>query len=128
MVIAGYFNGIYWGVMLVVIMNVTGGYLLTSTSFCVHRGELMWTEGDPGGEKDFGKHIFLTTIDHSTDYSLFWSFYLFAGFNNHIAHHLFPTVDHSRLPEIKEIIISTAKEFNMEYKTYSFSHLMYGMI
>jgi fatty acid desaturase len=30
---------------------------------------------------------------------------LLAGFNIHIAHHLFPTADHSILPEINKMLI-----------------------
>jgi linoleoyl-CoA desaturase len=41
---------------------------------------------------------------------------LFAGFNQHIAHHLFPTIDHYHLSKITPLVVETAKEFGIEYK------------
>ena len=64
-------------------------------SFPNHRSDQSWTEGDEGAARDFGEHILLTTKDHSVSLPPFFSFMFFQGFNEHVVHHLFPTVDKS---------------------------------
>ena len=44
----------------------------------------------------------------------------FGGFNFHVAHHLFPSLQHRYYKKITEIIRITAEEFGMEYKCKPF--------
>lgn len=65
--------------------------------FANHRIEGAWTEGDEGAVIDYGEHILKTTFDHNRWLPPILSLFFFTGFNNHVAHHLFPTVDISKL-------------------------------
>ena len=73
------------------------------------------------------RHIVQATSDHSTRCGLFRSFYCYAGLNYHVLHHLFPTVDHSRLKRLDGVFRQTCKEFNVPYRTFDFTTLFRGV-
>lgn len=73
------------------------------------------------------RHIVLSTADHSVNSGLLKSFYCYAGLNYHILHHLFPTVDHSRLKQLDPVFRQTMKEFNIPYRTFTFRELFAGV-
>lgn len=88
------------------------GFSLTKCIFCGHRVQDTWTAGcEP--ISDFAEHTLATTCDTTTYLTGFLSMMLFAGFNQHIAHHLFPTIDHYHLSKITPLVKETAKEFNV---------------
>ncbi len=72
-------------------------FLLMKVLLCGHRVQDTWTEGAEKIE-DFGEHTVLATSDTDTWIHGIWSYLLLAGFNIHVAHHLFPTADHRILP------------------------------
>ncbi|RXG67352.1 cytochrome b5-related protein [Armadillidium vulgare] len=41
------------------------------------------------------------------------------SFGNHTLHHLFPTVDHSKLPYLQEALLETCKEFDIKFEVYT---------
>ena len=45
--------------------------------------------------------------------------FLMGGLNHHVAHHLFPGVNHNYLPGITKEVISIAREKGMHYKCFS---------
>lgn len=47
-------------------------------------------------------------------------------FGDHTLHHLFPTLDHSFLPYLHDILLQTCKEFKYEFKTCSWWGLTVG--
>lgn len=58
-------------------------------------------------------HQVLSVIDFATNN---WFLNLFfGGFNHHIAHHLFPNINHMHSPKITPIIKETAIEFGLPY-------------
>ena len=107
------------GAALFFVMQGVASWMMTSISFAVHRSERSWTAGDPGAQRDFGKHIVAATADHSVWLPLPASLLCFAMLNCHTIHHLFPTVDHSRLKSIYPIFLDTCKEFAAKDPSFS---------
>ena len=65
-------------------------------------------------------HQLATTNDVSADN---WFTRLFMGsFNYHIAHHLFPHINHVYYPEVTTVIASFAKEHRLPYRSFPLSH------
>jgi fatty acid desaturase len=89
--------------LLFFFMQACFGFSITKCIFCGHRTQDMWTAGNERIE-DFGEHTLATTCDTTTDLKGFLSMALFAGFNQHIAHHFFPTIDHYHLNKVLPII------------------------
>ena len=59
-------------------------------------------------------------VENSVNFALdsfFWT-QLTGGLNHQIEHHLFPSMVHTRLPEIKDIVQKTCKEFGVRYFEY----------
>ena len=120
-----YLQGIRLALPLFLGMQMIASCLLLVTSFPVHRTEKVWTAGDKNPRADYGEHILATTSDHSPSAPLPVSLYAFALLNaHHTLHHLFPTVDHSRLNSLRDTFHATLKEFNVPYRTYSFAELL----
>ena len=69
----------------------------------IHRSDFCWTKGDGGGTKDFLEHVLLTTQDYYLDCGLLPSLFMFDTFNDHRMHHLFPTLDVSRVRTVKPV-------------------------
>lgn len=67
-------------------------------------------------------HQLKVTNDFGTNQPLFN--FLMGGLNHHIAHHLFPTVNHNIIPKITKHIAEAAKENNLPYKCYSVRQVM----
>ena len=64
-------------------------------------------------------HQIVTTIDFLPESPL--ANFIFAGFNLHTAHHIFPEVSHVHLPALTRIIKETIEENGLDwYKSYSF--------
>jgi linoleoyl-CoA desaturase len=58
-------------------------------------------------------HQLLTTTDYATNNPIInW---LMGGFNHHIAHHLFPKINHVHYGNITPIVKQTAEEFHLPY-------------
>ena len=56
-------------------------------------------------------------VENSTNFacdSWLWT-HLSGGLNYQIEHHLFPGYVHTRLPEIRDIVMDTCKEFDIQY-------------
>lgn len=90
------------------------GFIVTKTLFCGHRQSTLWAEGD-ARVQDFGEHTAIATNDNETGLNAFVSFLFFSGFNIHIAHHLFPTIDHSRLPLANAVVQEVLRERGLHY-------------
>lgn len=62
-------------------------------------------------------HMLLTTNDVSHDN---WFTRFFMGcFNFHVVHHLFPNVNHIYYPEITQLLIKQAENYNLPYRQFS---------
>jgi fatty acid desaturase len=91
-----------------------GVSIMIIARFPNHRIDGTWTEGDHGATKDFGEHILKTSFDHNYWMPPILSIFLTTGFNNHIAHHLFPSVCISKLYLLRDVIRDTCKQFGLE--------------
>lgn len=58
----------------------------------------------------------------SADYNCENSFthFLLGGFNTHGLHHLFPSVNHIHYKNLFPILVSTSKQYNIPYQTYTY--------
>jgi linoleoyl-CoA desaturase len=66
-------------------------------------------------ENHWAEHQMRTTMNFATGDPVFsW---LVGGLNYQVEHHLFPTICHVHYPKISQIVESTAREFNVPYKT-----------
>eukprot|EP01124_Arcella_intermedia_P023326 TRINITY_DN3684_c0_g1_i2.p1 TRINITY_DN3684_c0_g1~~TRINITY_DN3684_c0_g1_i2.p1 ORF type:complete len:160 (-),score=36.03 TRINITY_DN3684_c0_g1_i2:64-543(-) len=100
----------------------------STVAWTVHHDQYQWHDGEPlsDADRDFGRFIYQTTSDHSIELNLFLSLLFFAGLNDHILHHLFPTIDRSRFDEIRTIFQNTCLEFGMELVDKTFYELLVG--
>jgi linoleoyl-CoA desaturase len=64
-------------------------------------------------------HQLITTNDYATFHPV--PDFLLGGLNYHIAHHLFPNINHNFLPHITKEIIKITKEKNLPYKSFSWA-------
>jgi len=111
------------GVMNFCIMHFVCGFCIECAGFGLHRSVFCWSDGDPNAKYDFGEHALAATADHDVDMPLLPSLYLFQILNNHSVHHLFPTVDKSRILEIMPIFRKTAEEFDIPWKEYPWQEM-----
>lgn len=86
-------------------MILAYGLVFGKMVLCPHRQIQLWSEGAPE-IRDYVLHTIATTCDtcHS-DISAYTSLVLYAGFNVHALHHLFPTIDHRMLPQCNRIFV-----------------------
>jgi linoleoyl-CoA desaturase len=65
------------------------------------------------------RHQIVTTIDFNENSRL--ANFVFGGFNLHIAHHVFPEINHTHYPALTQIIKEVLVENNLDwYKSFSF--------
>ena len=82
-----------------------------------HHGPEIVHEGDEFKSLDFGIYQLLTTIDRTeVRTNLFTTL---AYFGDHILHHMFPSLDHAVLPQLRDILIQTCIEFEGELREFS---------
>lgn len=65
-------------------------------------------------------HQLATTNDVSSN-SWFVRFFM-GSFNYHIAHHLFPHINHVYYPEVTAVIAAFAREHQLPYRSFTLSH------
>lgn len=66
---------------------------------------------------DWGEHQLEATVDFSADNSFVG--FVTGGLNTHVAHHLFPSINHIHYRRITGIIRDTAAEMHLPYRNYS---------
>jgi linoleoyl-CoA desaturase len=65
------------------------------------------------------RHQIVTTIDFNENSRA--ANFIFGGFNLHVAHHVFPEINHTHYPALTAIIKDVLKENNLDwYKSFSF--------
>lgn len=85
-----------------------------------HHGAEIVHEGDEFQSLDYGIYQMGATIDR-IEANLNLPMTL-ATFGNHTLHHLFPSLDHALLPQLREVLIQTCEEFEWELRKYSMLH------
>ena len=129
-----YFNNeISWRLLgIYYIMHGVTSIIVTIVSFPIHRSDYCWTEGDKNGTKDFVKHVLMSTVDYYVDCGIIASLFGFEMFNDHRAHHLLPTLDASKIEQIRPLIIEYCKkdELKKEFRQdgYDLGQLLVGML
>jgi linoleoyl-CoA desaturase len=77
-----------------------------------------WPEPDSTGYLDetFDRHILKTTADFAP--RNFFVTWISGGLNHHVAHHLFPSICHTHLPVITEMVREAAEKYGYDYHAY----------
>ena len=110
---------ISWGEILLlhVAMHLTIGLFIGFILVPVHvTNESEYRLPDENGlvHSDWGKHQIEATVDFAAEsYLVNW---LTGGLNTHVAHHLYPHINHIHYVAITKIIKQTAREFNIPYR------------
>ena len=121
------------GLGLAFIMYAVFGVVISVIGLIVHHGAdaeegrlLAWHDGDGRPlPRDWAMFEIAAATDHSTGAGQFVSLLLFGNLNHHVAHHLWPAVDHSWHAELmREVIRPTCAEFGVEYVEYGALELL----
>lgn len=76
-------------------------------------------------DKDFGL-LQLSAVRDRIDIN--GNFFLvMITFGDHSLHHLFPTIDHRRLPALYPTFLKTCEEFGVEFKLFTAGQMFTGM-
>ncbi|MBP9794248.1 MAG: fatty acid desaturase [Flavobacterium sp.] len=97
-------------------MNFTASLLITLALIPSHVAEnSLFLLPDENGlmPNSWSHHQLLSVIDFATK-NWFLNF-LFGGFNHHVAHHLFPSINHAHCTAITPIIKQTSIDFGLPY-------------
>jgi fatty acid desaturase len=123
-------NGFRRGLLLWTVVHGAATWLLMAASTPVHRSDYSWTAGCERlapPEADFGRHVVSTTDDYMAEAAgVEAKLFAFASFNDHVAHHLFPTVDLSQQHRVRRLFLETCRERGVEYAGRSWADLARG--
>lgn len=96
-------------------------YVMNATN-AGHHGPEIVHEGDEIKDLDFGIYQISATVNRiEADHNLFATL---AYFGDHTIHHMFPSLDHSLLPQLYEIFIETCIEFQEDLRKCSMIEAM----
>lgn len=112
------FSSLTWQQYLLcfLLMNFAASLLITLALIPSHVAEdSVFLLPDENGvmPNSWSHHQVLSVIDFATS-NWFLNFF-FGGFNHHIAHHLFPNINHVHSSKITPIIKETVKEYGLPY-------------
>lgn len=104
---------LHQAVWLWLLCHSTAGYWLVITSVTTtHHHPSLWHAGDqPRKDSDWGLHQLDTVRDVQKDHLPV----VMTTFGNHLLHHLFPAVDHSKLPSLYPALWETCRQFGETY-------------
>ena len=102
------------GLLLWLTMHGVGIYLIQLVSTPLHRSEFSWTEGCEhmrARQDSFAEHTLASTEHYWSSFSARWptlglllGVFVSGSFHSHVAHHLFPTLDHSRHHLVHDVL------------------------
>lgn len=123
--------GPYWVLLSFLLMHLIQSVFLLFTFFITHHVEE--TEYFNTDEEGFIQTSWLNNqLRSSNDFHPFSEFanFIFGGFNNHIAHHLFPHINHVHYPRLNRALYRFLSQSGFEPNHTSFfggicSHLRY---
>lgn len=96
-------------VMLFLTMHGAFGLAFTKTVLCSHRIPETWTEGAEE-IREYGLYTLATTAETLPQLDGYASLLLFGGFNIHVIHHFFPTIDHQHLRKADQVLREVCRE------------------
>ncbi|CAD8104071.1 unnamed protein product [Paramecium primaurelia] len=104
------------GFKLFMVIQSTSSYLTLKYSLITHHNNICYTDGcSIVPSRDFGIYTLQTSQDHDPQVIFPFNMFIFQGFNQHTLHHMFPTVDESRIPEIQHFLLETIQEFKLQH-------------
>jgi hypothetical protein len=110
-------------------------WCLVYVSTPVHRSCYSWSSGCVGEQSDFGVHTAISTADWSSEetspdkpLALLWRLFVYGSFNDHITHHLAPTVDLSRQYLLRPLFLRLARQYGIAYSKHSHPELAKGLL
>jgi len=109
-----------------IIHAISGFWLISTSLIASHHHPDIYHAGDtPRKSTDWG----LRQMDSTRDVTNKTNYYFLVAttFGDHTLHHLFPTVDHSKLHLLYPALEETCKEFGITYQTLPQSELFLGM-
>lgn len=106
---------------------MTGSFLYSVVAVNAgHHGPKNVHEGDEFKALDYGIYQLSATIERiEASKNLFVSL---THFGDHVLHHLFPSLDHSVLPHLRETLIDTCIEFEVELRENSLLDAFVGQL
>jgi linoleoyl-CoA desaturase len=110
------YSGHSWGVVLLafLLMHLFQSLFLLFTFFITHHVEGT-VYPKVSNEGDIQISWFMNQVKSSNDFYPFSKLanFIFGGFNNHVAHHLFPSINHVHYPEVSRVIYEILEEENI---------------
>lgn len=125
-VLPKYVLGISWSEILLLhlVMHLVIGLFIGFILVPVHvTQEAQYRLPDKKGiiQSDWGKHQIEATVDFAADnYLINW---ISGGLNTHVAHHLYPHINHIHYYALTKIIRQTAEEFGIAYRNRSLGEI-----
>lgn len=89
-----------------------------------HHSPEITHEGDELQSLDFGMFQMGATVDRIEGSKT--HFMILTMFGEHTLHHLFPTLDQGLLPQLHEVLMQTCKEFEVDFRKFSWFQLFMG--
>ena len=97
--------------MLWLLMHTVAGYMLVIQKTTTHHGPELYHAGDElREERDWGLHTLDTTRDMDKSSQVYGALarpLVYTTFGNHLLHHFFPAVDHSKVLQTERILIKS---------------------
>lgn len=111
------FSGFTWYVVVVTffLMHFVQSLFLLFTFFITHHVEATeYFSADEGGY--IRTSWFMNQVKSSNDFYPFSKVanFIFGGFNNHVAHHLFPHIHHVHYPKLNRILYKVLQDNNIQ--------------
>jgi len=105
--------------MLWLTYHCVAGYMLVIQKTTTHHGPQLYHAGDElRHDRDWGLHMLDTTRDMDKSEEKYGSMakpLVYTTFGNHLLHHMFPTVDHSKLGKLYPALFETLTEFGEKF-------------
>lgn len=113
---------VLWSCMLIV-----GSFLYSLMALSAgHHNPTNVHEGDEFKSLDYGLYQLRCTVDRiEAKANLFMTL---THFGDHMLHHLFPSLDHSLLPQLRDTLLETCKDFEEELKECSMLDGLIGQL
>ncbi len=100
-----------------IFMQFCASITVTTVLASAHVGEFaQFPEPNKKGEMPYSwaLHQILTTTDFATSNPFIT--HLYGGFNHHVVHHLFPSINHIHYPVLTDILKNTCDEYDVPYQ------------
>jgi len=119
------FNDFRFAFLLWFFVHSIAGFwlIITSVTTTHHHPELYHAGDIPREDTDWG----LFQLDTVRDVEKKHLAVVLTTFGDHLLHHLFPSVDHSKLPQLYPVLYETCKEFEEHYSFKIVPEMLYGM-